>query len=484
LARTVSVLYSDSDATSFVATVSSSDSPGVVQSFVSHIHDSRPANFLMKFTGRQTATCLRNCVASASQGSSAPIIVRLSFFSLVTRSNQLRCSVSSLSSCSVELSNSSSSFTFIEIKVGALSGSARFQNGILSSVVTISANDDSASFQLDFLRSPTVVSARFLTETSFRLEFDQNIIFQGTVDSSCQCFQDHLSLFGRGAACVLSRETFTVSGGSSFSLAPGDTVTLLPGLIHGSVQVANSLAFPVDSVSGTVALLQPVRSQLPSVQYISPSSIGPCDDLELRVSNPTPRARYAWLCLNDDSVNEATRARSADTRSVKLRSTDLPRLNFGYRFVLSATSLFFQAVNSSVFEVFKLSQAVPNIISSKQSSLITVPIVVTAQVEFSACPVSTADMVFEWTASAADTSLVELLKKYTSSTVMIPERTLSPGRTYVLTCSVFKADDPNTKSVGTYSIETVPSQLQAFVAGGGRTASVESASRDGCICIV
>ena len=159
LAITVSVLYSDSDATSFVATVSSSDSPGVVQSFVAHIHDSRPANFLIKFTGRQTATCLRNCVASASQGSSAPIIVRLSFFSLVTRSNQLRCSVSSLSSCSVELSNSSSSFTFIEIKVGPLSGSARFQNGILSSVATVSANDDSASFQLNFLRSPTVVSA-------------------------------------------------------------------------------------------------------------------------------------------------------------------------------------------------------------------------------------------------------------------------------------------------------------------------------------
>jgi hypothetical protein len=127
-----------------------------------------------------------------------------------------------------------------------------------------------------------------------------------------------------------------------------------------------------------------------------------------------------------------------------------------------------------VFEVFKLSQAVPNIISSKQSSFITAPIIVTAQVEFSACPVNTADMVFEWTASAADTLLAQILKQYTSSTVMIPERTLAPGRTYVLTCSVFKADDPTTKSIGTYSVETVPSQLQAFVAGGGRTASVNS----------
>lgn len=472
LCRNISVLYSDDDATSFSATVTSSDAPGIVQATLSHSLDSRVSSFSIRYTGRQTATCVRNCIGTASQGSVQPLQASLRFFPLMTRSNQLRCSISSLSACSVELVNSSSTTTFIEISIGPVRSSAVFQSGALSSTVTVSANDDSASFEYTFLRSPAMLSAEFLTETSFRVVFDQPIVIQGALNSTCDPFKNHLSLFGEGAICRLSRETLTVSGGSSFSMFPGDTVLLVPGLVFGIRQVADSLDFISNFASGDIAVMGPSRTQPPSVSFISQSSIGPCDDLELRIANPTPRARYSWICLNDDSVTAAAKARIVDSRVVRLRSSDMPKVNFGYKFLLSATSMFSRSENSSVFEVFKLSQAVPNIISSNQSSLITVPVIVTAQVEFSACPVKAADMVFEWT--AGDVALNRLLKEFSSSTIMIPERTLSPGRTYVLQCSVFKSDDPIKKSVGTYTIETLVSQLQAFVTGGGRVASVQS----------
>jgi hypothetical protein len=392
-ARNVSVFYSDSDATSFVATVTPSDAPGLVQASVSHSLDRLVVPFSLRYTGRQSAMCLRNCVSSALQGTRLPLLVNLGFFDMVTRSNQLRCLVSSFSSCSVELVNSSSTTMFVNISIGAVSSSIGFQNGVLPSVVTVYANDDSASFMVNIFKNPSVLSSNFITETSFELVFDQNVMFHGATDSSCDCFQNSLSSFGQDPICRVSRNTLTVIGGPSFSLVPGASVTLVPGVVFGSAQVANSLVLPVDSASGTFAILAPLRPQPPSLLFIAPSSVGPCDDLELRVDNPTPRALYSWICLNDDSVTAAAKARSVDVRSVKLRSTDLPRVNFAYTFVLSATSIFFQSSNSSVFQVFKFSQAVPNIISSRQSSLITIPIIVTAQVEFSACPMNPSSMV-------------------------------------------------------------------------------------------
>ena len=312
---------------------------------------------------------------------------------------------------------------------------------------------------------------------SVQVAFDQNIVFRDDASAFCDLFRNSAALFGRGATCRVSRQTLTDEGGHSFSLAPGDTVTTVASILFGSAQVANSLTSSSDSVSGDVAVLAPVRTQLPNVGFISPSSVGPCDDLELRIEDPTPRARYTWICLNDAGVTAAAKGRSIDTRTTKFRSTDLPRVNFGvfdYQFVISSTSLFSQSANSSVFEVFKVSQAVPNVISSKQSSLITEPIIVTAQVEFSACPVKAASMVFEWTTSAADASLGQLLSRFSSSTVMIPERTLVAGRTYTISCSVFKSDEPSKKSVGTYTVETLASPLVASVIGGGRVASVQS----------
>jgi len=472
--RNISVIYSDEDATFFVATVPSSDSPGVVQATVSHSLDTRSAAFLIRYTGRQTAECLQNCVASASQGSVGPMLVRLRFFAMVFRANQLSCVVSTLSTCSVAIVNSTSITAFIEIKVGPASNSERFESGELPSAVTVSSNEDSAAFQITFLRSPIVLSANFLTETSFRVVFDQSIWFPESIASSCDQFQNAISLFGRGAFCRFSRQILTVSGGPSFSLLPGDIVTLVPGLIFGSTQVEHSLTSVHDSASGNIAVMAPVRLQDPSVLFVAPSSVGPCDDLELRIVSPTPRTRYTWICLNDNAVTASAKARFIDARSVKFRSSDLSKVNFGYQFVLSATSIFSQSANSSVFEVFKLSQAVPNIISSRQSTLITVPVIVTAQVEFSACPVKSADMVFEWTASDSNAALSNLLKAFTSSTIMIPERFLAAGQSYTLFCSVFKLDEPSKKSVGTYIIDTIASPLQASLTGGGRVVSVQS----------
>jgi hypothetical protein len=474
IVRNVSVLYSDREATSFTAIVTPSSAPGLVQGSVLHTEDSRPAAFTIRYTGRQTAFCTRNCVALASRGSINPVMVSLRFFSLVTRSNQLRCSVSPFSTCSLELVNVSSTVTFVEITIGPASSSAQFQNGILYAAVTVSTSEDSATFIYMFVKSPTILSANFMTESSFRLVFDQNIMLQSGLDSPCNAFENSISLLGQGARCQVSRNLMVVYVGFASSLLPGSTVKILPGLIFGTAQVSNSIATLSDSASGDVAVLPPSRSQIPNVQYLSPSSVGPCDDLDLRIETPSPRARYSWICLNDDSVTAAARARFVGTRFVKLRSTDLPRVNFGYKFVLSVTSFFGRTANSSVFDVFKLSQAVPNIINSKQSSLITVPIIVNAQVEFSSCPVKAADIVFEWRSAAGDVELNQILRSFTSSSIIIPEYTLTAGKMYEIMCSVYKSDEPSKKSVGTYTIETLFSPLQASVVGGGRVASVES----------
>ena len=102
------------------------------------------------------------------------------------------------------------------------------------------------------------------------------------------------------------------------------------------------------------------------------------------------------------------------------------------------------------------------------------PIIVTAKVEFAACPVKASNMMFERTTGAADASLSQILSQFTSSTVLIPERTLTAGRTYKISCSVFKSDEPSKKSIGTYTIQTLTSPLQASIVGGGRVASVQS----------
>jgi len=262
--RNVSVVYSDTEATAFTALVTSSDAPGTVQASVSHVLDNRLASFPIRNTGRQTATCLQNCVALALQGSSSPLLVRLQYFSLVTRSNQLRCSVSSSSSCSLQLLNASSTVTYIQIAIGSFGSSTQFQLGAFSAVVTVFVNDDSASFGFNFLSSPSVKSDNFMTETSFQLSFDQNIMFNDDTIASCDLFRNYVALFGRDATCRVSRrQTLTVEGGPSFSLYPGDTVTIIPGLLFGSAQVAHSLTASGDSASGDFAVLAPVRSQLP-----------------------------------------------------------------------------------------------------------------------------------------------------------------------------------------------------------------------------
>jgi hypothetical protein len=237
LARNVSVLYSDSDTTRFTANVPPSDAPGIAQISVSHSLDSRVASFSIRYTGRQTATCVRNCVASASEGSTDPALISLRFFPLITRSTQLRCSVLSLSSCSLELVNSSSTTTFIMIRVGPLRASAPFQEGAHLSTVTVASNDDSASFAFTYLRFPTVLSAEFLTENSIRVVFDQNIVIQGALNTACDVFENQLSLFGPGSVCEVSRNTMTVNGGSSFPLLPGSILSVVPGLIYGREQV-------------------------------------------------------------------------------------------------------------------------------------------------------------------------------------------------------------------------------------------------------
>ena len=83
---------------------------------------------------------MRSCIASASLGSSSPMLVLLKIFS-VTRSNQLQCTISS-STCVVNIVNAStdSTSTYVEIAVGPVGSSASFQAGLLSSVVTVSAN--------------------------------------------------------------------------------------------------------------------------------------------------------------------------------------------------------------------------------------------------------------------------------------------------------------------------------------------------------
>ncbi len=152
--RNITVIFSDSQATSFAAVVTASDAPGILTARVSHEQDSRPAEFSIQYTGRQNIRCLQNCAASASVGSAKPLLARLENLPQVTRYSQLVCSAADSESCSLQFINSTSSFTFVNIVIGRAT-STEFVAGVLVSSVSISGFQASASFGFSFYPSPT-----------------------------------------------------------------------------------------------------------------------------------------------------------------------------------------------------------------------------------------------------------------------------------------------------------------------------------------
>jgi len=95
-------------------------------------------------------------------------VFSLQCFPLVTQSNEFICSVSSASTGSVQLISASSTVTFIQIGIDPFGGSTNFHRIILYAVVTVTGNDDSASFGFIVLSSPAF---DVLTETLFQISF-------------------------------------------------------------------------------------------------------------------------------------------------------------------------------------------------------------------------------------------------------------------------------------------------------------------------
>jgi len=210
------------------------------------------------------------------------------------------------------------------------------------------------------------------------------------------------------------------------------------------------------------------------VLFEGPNTIGPCDDLELSIMDPTPRARYTWICLNDPQLTAAALDRKVDSQTVRFLSGDFKPINGPYKFILSAVSIFGSSANSSVLEVFRSPAAIPKIISSTLSAFVTSPIVLQALVEFSSCPVKDGKIIFSWSASEDSAALADVLKKTLSSTLLIPSNMLEAGRSYRFTCSVYKDDEPSKTNSATYTVTTLQSPLKVSISGGNRVASVQS----------
>jgi len=311
--RNVTVLFSDLQATSFVvADFPPSDVPAPVSVSVSHVEDSTPASFSIQYTGRQSITCLQNCAGRASEGSAQPVIAQLRNFPITQRSSQLSCTATSASSCTLQLINSSSTLTFVRIVVGpSTESNLAATSGLLVSTVTVNGFQASSSFSFSFLFGPRVLSSSFVTESSFQVSFDQNIVvLGGNSSSSCHMFEDSAAIFGSGATCSVSLREISVSGGFSFSLIPGSVVKIDPASLTGRNFVDSFVLN--EMVARSVTLSAPEVIPFPRVRFIGPNTLGPCDDLELSISNPTPRARYTWYCINDPDLTAAALDRKVD----------------------------------------------------------------------------------------------------------------------------------------------------------------------------
>ena len=206
------------------------------------------------------------------------------------------------------------------------------------------------------------------------------------------------------------------------------------------------------------------------------ASIDPCSELvlEARAGSRRPLT-YEWGCSGCDEKYPKLAAKlSTETGSVlQLGAGTKEMSGLDETYVLSVRATNFLGAKSEdvLFSVLKKSYPAPLLTFDPPGGLSIYrdqEAHVKVVAKFSACPVETGGLIFQWSLESAtgDSGRSAQLFDSTGSELLIKQGSLDAGSTYTILVQAFMADEPSRKTLGTYEIEVLQRELVVSILGG------------------
>ena len=313
---------------------------------------------------------------------------------------------------------------------------------------------------------------------TLQLSFNATIYGDHSFVSCSEVFDEATLLtLGDNPVCGWTdRTTMTVLLGASASVSTSDELhfSASPPIHRCAPSSSASLSFGIDSSS--VVVIGPYDPPVPTVSLGAPSVLGDCSDLFISSSVEGLGGRTAsffWYSSDSSLLSKATIKDGG--RSLFLEGYHLSSAS-SYTFSLAAVNAFGEWSERATVNVTKSAQPLPSVtieggavqdvLSSETSTLI-------ASASMPQCIGETgadakARVAYKWTVSP-DTA--KPLYESTSPYLVLPVRTLEPGKTYTFTVTATLTDGSGEQHITSDSVKVVSSfgSLVAKINGASNT---------------
>jgi REJ domain/Fibronectin type III domain len=320
--------------------------------------------------------------------------------------------------------------------------------------------------------APTLTSASFSSAGGHIDVVFSDVVYFSSAYVSCDTTfaSSTTDKFGTAYSCTwVSSKTLQVLLGIGASIVPGDSITL--GAASGVVRCDGSN----QAASGSVSVASPENPVRPSVQVVTTSSIGSCDNLAVSAVASGLGSRDGSFIWSFSPSIELPSSVTASTSSFTVESFRFAA-DTTYTVSVTVTNFFGAQSETATASVYKSAADVPTLKPFSPLSLSvskSAPVTLSARASTSPCSSSSGTLTFVWSLESSTdsniqsmTSLIATGKTAGSSSpsLRILGGVLAAGKTYVLKLTTTTAN--SLSSSLTFTVDVQTQDLQVSIAGG------------------